>query len=466
MWLGALLPLALHLRNLAEPSLHYRAACRFSNLGIACVVVLLGSGVINAWFLVGSAAALIGTAYGQTLLLKLALVAALLWLATYNRRHLLPRLVSGDGGAAARRLARHAAVEAALCLAVIAVVAALGTMNPGAHEAVRWPLPYRLDLASVAEPVLRWQLAGTALLAALGLTLALLGIWRRLGWAVIVGLALLLGFGWRPLELLAVAATPTSYAVSPEPFAVPSLVVGGTLYRQQCASCHGEDGEGNGPLAAELPVAPLDLAAPQIGSRREGDLFWWVTVGVGKAMPGFAGLDPKQRWDVVLYLSAQRAARAASSTLVAVVTGNAAPLAPDFALPAPQGGAATLADLRREGGVLLVFATLPQSQARLDQLQQWHEALKGAGIAVVTISDSPDIRQVYALYEHRPQIEDEPPAAHIEFLIDRNGYIRARWRPGDVPDWGQLPMLQREIAAMAHTKLVPVAMPTGHGHEG
>ena len=34
---------------------------------------------------------------------------------------------------------------------------------------------------------------------------------------------------------------------------------GHDAYLQYCASCHGPDGEGNGPLAAELKKAPADL---------------------------------------------------------------------------------------------------------------------------------------------------------------------------------------------------------------
>ena len=39
-------------------------------------------------------------------------------------------------------------------------------------------------------------------------------------------------------------------------------------YLQYCASCHGTDGKGNGPIAEDLRVAPSDLT--QISSRRDG----------------------------------------------------------------------------------------------------------------------------------------------------------------------------------------------------
>jgi len=44
---------------------------------------------------------------------------------------------------------------------------------------------------------------------------------------------------------------------------------GATLYRHHCASCHGETGNGNGPLAPVLTVKPTDLRT--ITVRHQGD---------------------------------------------------------------------------------------------------------------------------------------------------------------------------------------------------
>jgi mono/diheme cytochrome c family protein len=44
---------------------------------------------------------------------------------------------------------------------------------------------------------------------------------------------------------------------------------GATLYRHHCASCHGEQANGNGPLAAVLTVKPTDLRT--IAVRHQGD---------------------------------------------------------------------------------------------------------------------------------------------------------------------------------------------------
>ena len=415
LWLGALLPLALLLRAPVAARLKHRATVQFSRLGVICVGILLVSGTVNAWLLVGSWPALIGTSYGQVLVVKLALVAGMLVIAATNRWYLTPRLqLAGDSDI---RIARHARIEAGLGLGVIAIVAALGTMVPGAHQQIRWPFAYRLTLA------------------------------------------------WWPPAAHLVPATPTSYAVSPEPFAVATIAAGQTLYRQQCVSCHGDEGQGDGPMVADLPIVPLDFASPAVAAKPEGDLYDAIANGMpGAMMPRFAALSGPQRWDLVTYLTAQQQAAAASSTLIAEATASPAPIAPDFALPTPQGDAGTLKDLLAQGDVLLVFDGAPPLAARLDQLGQWRDALRQAGVAVVTIADTPDIRSVYALYERRPQLET-PPAPHVEFLIDRDGYIRARWHPGDTLDWTQLPVLEREIAAMQGQKLAPVAV-TGHVHEG
>lgn len=139
LWVGALVPLMLLLRGATETRRQYQVAMRFSTLGVLCVGALLPSGIVNAYYLVGSIEALVGTTYGQILLLKLVLVLTMLALAAVNRWRLVPQLPGRDGDAAARRIARHAALEAALGLGVIVIVAALGTLEPAKHEPTTWP---------------------------------------------------------------------------------------------------------------------------------------------------------------------------------------------------------------------------------------------------------------------------------------------------------------------------------------
>ncbi|MFE7960291.1 copper resistance CopC/CopD family protein [Streptomyces sp. NPDC057413] len=72
VWLGGLVAL-LCTREVPVAVLH-----RFSRIALGCVAVLVATGVYQAWRGLGSLDALIGTAYGRLLLVKLTVVALLL----------------------------------------------------------------------------------------------------------------------------------------------------------------------------------------------------------------------------------------------------------------------------------------------------------------------------------------------------------------------------------------------------
>jgi putative copper resistance protein D len=110
------------------------AAMRFSGMGYIAVATLIGSGLINSWFLVGSFGNL-GTPYGQLLVVKMILFAGMLGLATLNRFFLVPRLIKANeigehAAAVLMRLRRHILGEQALGIMVILMVSAVGTMEP------------------------------------------------------------------------------------------------------------------------------------------------------------------------------------------------------------------------------------------------------------------------------------------------------------------------------------------------
>ena len=110
---------------------------RFSGMGYFAVALLMGSGLINSWYLLGSLSGFWETYYGQLLLLKLSLFAGMLVLAATNRFWLVPTLKSdsavGHQGVAMNRLRRHVLGEELLGLFVILIVSALGTMDPAAE---------------------------------------------------------------------------------------------------------------------------------------------------------------------------------------------------------------------------------------------------------------------------------------------------------------------------------------------
>jgi putative copper resistance protein D len=141
-WIGGLVPIALLLdagrrqHASAWTPLELDAIRRFSSLGIASVAVLIVSGVVNAWILVGSFRGLIITGYGWLLLLKLSVFAVMIVFAAVNRFRLTPQLALGESKAqcaAHRRLTRNVLVEIALGLAIYIIVGVLGMQHPAIH---------------------------------------------------------------------------------------------------------------------------------------------------------------------------------------------------------------------------------------------------------------------------------------------------------------------------------------------
>jgi putative copper resistance protein D len=113
------------------------AVGRFSILGMISVAVLIASGTVNTWILVGSVRALLVTDYGRLLLLKIAAFVVMVGFAAVNRFALTPQLAGGaKRGAepnAFAALKRNTLIEIALGLAIFAIVGVLGTLHPAIH---------------------------------------------------------------------------------------------------------------------------------------------------------------------------------------------------------------------------------------------------------------------------------------------------------------------------------------------
>jgi len=143
VWIGALVAFALILRTRSPTpagllALH-RALHGFSGVGTLLVAVLVASGLVNSWFLVGPdrIAGLWTTPYGRLLSVKLLLFVAMLGLAAANRFRLTPALARGldepsRQGAALADLRRSIALETAAALGVVGLVAWFGTLAPPA----------------------------------------------------------------------------------------------------------------------------------------------------------------------------------------------------------------------------------------------------------------------------------------------------------------------------------------------
>lgn len=99
---------------------------------------------------------------------------------------------------------------------------------------------------------------------------------------------------------------PAEAAAIPNPIAATaeSLAIGKQLFATNCAVCHGETGEGDGPAAAGLEKPPANLHAAHVQENSDGALFYIISHGRPETpMPAWDNvLDEEQRWHVVNYL--------------------------------------------------------------------------------------------------------------------------------------------------------------------
>ena len=93
------------------------------------------------------------------------------------------------------------------------------------------------------------------------------------------------------------------------PMTTPRLSRGAEVFRANCASCHGQLGQGDGPLARGMSPEPANLADAQaLSDQSPLDYYRRISIGVvGTAMPAFeTRLSPEDRWAVALYASMLR----------------------------------------------------------------------------------------------------------------------------------------------------------------
>jgi putative copper resistance protein D len=484
-WVGGLLPLALLLASTRRGEISLAVArdatLRFSMLGVISVGVLLVTGVMNAWVLVGGMPALVGTDYGRLLLVKVALFLGMVAIAAVNRLRLTPRLVHAAGATTApvkgdgvRALARNSVIEATLGLAILVVVGALGTAPPGSHVQPTWPFSVRFSAVAFNDPDLRdgllqalWT-GGVGVL--FGILLMLIGatLWRfnrylrasliaAGGAAGVAGVVHVAPF----LSLVTVEAYPTSFYVSPTGYSAASIVHGADLFATHCAACHGRRGRGDGPAGRFFRVKPSDLTADHVYDHTDGDLYWWITNGIGDVMPPLGdALDEDARWNVIDFVRAN--ADAARVGRMAGKVSNVGYRAPDFSAVCPDGSIVARDDLRDRTAHLVISG--PIGAGRVRQLPPAARDVVAVAIPLGDIAvgsacraDDGQLAEAFAMLAGK----DARDSDGTEFLVDASGSLRAIWSPGDKPDWRDVDVLQRETAAIRDA---PPAMRTQGSH--
>ncbi len=145
-----------------------------------------------------------------------------------------------------------------------------------------------------------------------------MGVLSRLHRGMLIGVALGLatgaagqdGIGECPQPRFTGKA-PDAYYNRPNPLQAneANLSAGQALYqgeprRVSCATCHGEVGDGKGPLANQFDPPPRNFACAQtIKGVPDGQLFWIIRYGSPEtSMPPHRKFSDEQLWQLVLHL--------------------------------------------------------------------------------------------------------------------------------------------------------------------
>ncbi|QWK80114.1 CopD family protein [Ochrobactrum sp. BTU1] len=406
LWFGSLLPLYLLLRVSRDEGL--QAAQRFSLYGIVFVVFLVIGAAIAGWLLTGGLPGLVGTTYGRIMIVKIALLAAMLTLAALNRFWL-----SRDGSSG-RGLGYALILEGTIGLAVFLAASLLATQPPAVHEDIIWPFAYRFRDNILGDAFLvdaAWRSFKALLLAFLiGIGCLFLPKWR---WQAIVIVAIIGFASFQPprIGLFVQDANEASFLRSSTSYTSIAIARGAAAFGAHCASCHGNDGRGRGEQATGDPVWPPDLTAPLFADRSDGEIFWTIMHGKElqdgrQSMPGFETvLDAKTAWSLVDYIRAIASARTIS-------------------MPAPDGAVYPAASPR-----ITVYCGARRYEVGLQTDSFWLLHSQGEQLEAFAV-DSNGITAQCDVSDQTAAVAMQlltPTADGASFLVDQNGWTRFRW---------------------------------------
>ena len=482
---------ATHTRTREEPDQSSLQTLKhFSRMALPVMIAVVVTGIIVTDRMVDTSyASLVATSWGWLLNTKLALLSVILVIAARARLVWLPALSQARGVAEAsgRKLRKWVTLEVLLASALVLAATLLSNAIPGKHTVIEdWPYPFRFSIDAT------WGGLGVMFGLGIGIVLLILAAWTvALGrskhwetkWRITIPAVLAVCALVAALPPLATQAFPETYRKTPVPFDTISVANGATIFVSNCVLCHGPQAKGNGILAKTFAIPPVDLLTePHTAKHTAGDFFHWLTHGIpGTGMPAFADkLSEEDRWDVVNFLHA--ISRGYQARLInPYVAPNQPYMAPqNFSYSAHDGTSGTLKDFRRQKAILLVLFSWPESRARLDQLRSAYATLRDSNTVVLAapVNDpdpqdmaaitanipfplatqgAPEIVRSYALFRRtlsNPDLAGEGTTPkHMEFLIDRYGYLRARWIPAvDGSGWSDIAELMRQIEQLNREK--------------
>lgn len=351
-WVGGLIPLILAIRALrgidGGGEKIRKLVVRFSLIAVISVIVLVASGIYRGQVLTKIPEAVTETTYGNMLIIKTAIVAVMLVFGAINLLILSPRLQSGES--AVRWLGRSVRSELGLSLVVLLVTGILTSVAPGYSALEERDLQGFVSEERISDVNLRIRIAPFGVgenefgveiddqrpgaaetepvvvirLEALGQDMGITQIEPQEAGAdryTVRGAYFTVPGTWRMTVIMrkrgfddvqtafdlniGTATVVSNEPINPIPATEDSVAEGAELYQTWCASCHGETGQGDGPVAQTLNPKPADLTIHSVvGVHSDGRLFLWITDGYpGSQMPAFKDfLTEDERWHLVNYI--------------------------------------------------------------------------------------------------------------------------------------------------------------------
>jgi putative copper resistance protein D len=474
---------------------------RFSALAVPAMIAVVLSGLVVANRMIDTNyAGLVATTYGWLLITKLTLLVIILFIASRAKSVWVPSLRQGPDTAEAggRKLRAWVRIEFVLAILLVIVATLLASAVPAKHDVIdNWPYPFRFSIdATWGDWLVRTIVGiGLVLLIVAGSTIVL---GRKKQWAALWRIAIPAVLGSLGLAgtfyPIAVQSYPETYRKTPVPFDAISIANGAELFTANCIPCHGPQAKGNGVLAKTLPKQPVDLLTePHTAMHTAGDFFHWLTYGrFNGIMPAFGEkFSEEERWDLLNFLHANSRGYQSRIITPRILPEQPFMATPNFSYIAHDGSSGTLKDFRGKQGVLLVLFSWPESRVRLDQLRAASTTITGKNTAILAVpmTDLPpdelapivrdmpfpvvtqgarEISSSYALFRRTLSIPDlfgeGTRPKHMEFLIDRFGYLRARWIPnGDGSGWTDMTLLTQQITQLDEEREI-LPPPGDHVH--
>jgi mono/diheme cytochrome c family protein len=110
------------------------------------------------------------------------------------------------------------------------------------------------------------------------------------------------------MEDVALADAAANALVNPRAMSLESIENGRVQYERFCATCHGDEGLGDGPVSmtGELQgpfAAVLAISGPTSLARIRSDGHIYTTIRYGRRrMPSYQRIASEDRWDIINYL--------------------------------------------------------------------------------------------------------------------------------------------------------------------